>query len=64
MCAEARPEECHRSLIADALTARGIAVEHIVGDGDAVRHALRREARVVDARVTYPAIQTGLWTNS
>ena len=63
MCAEAAPEQCHRSLIADALTARGIAVEHIVGEGETARHALRREARVVDARVTYPAAQIGLWTN-
>ncbi len=30
MCAETVPWRCHRSLIADALTARGIAVEHIL----------------------------------
>ncbi|MGH8739238.1 MAG: DUF488 family protein, partial [Burkholderiales bacterium] len=31
MCAEAVPWRCHRSLIADALSVRGIAVEHIIG---------------------------------
>ena len=30
MCAEAVPWRCHRSLIADALTARGVPVEHIL----------------------------------
>jgi uncharacterized protein (DUF488 family) len=30
MCAEAVPWRCHRSLIADALVVRGIAVEHIL----------------------------------
>src|SRR5689334_23470778 len=29
MCAEAVPWRCHRSLVADALTARGAHVEHI-----------------------------------
>jgi uncharacterized protein (DUF488 family) len=33
MCAEAVPWRCHRSLIADALAARGIAVEHIMSKG-------------------------------
>jgi hypothetical protein len=32
MCAEALPWRCHRSLISDALTARGIEVEHIMGE--------------------------------
>ena len=30
MCSEAVPWICHRSLIADALSVRGIAVEHII----------------------------------
>jgi uncharacterized protein (DUF488 family) len=30
MCAEAVPWRCHRSLIADALFARGMGVEHII----------------------------------
>ena len=32
MCAEAVPWRCHRSLVADALTARGIPVEHIMSE--------------------------------
>ena len=64
MCAEAALAECHRSLIADALTARGIVVEHILGDGGTVRHGLRRTARVASGRVTYPAPQGELWTGA
>ena len=30
MCAETLPWRCHRSLIADALTVRGVQVEHII----------------------------------
>jgi uncharacterized protein (DUF488 family) len=59
MCAEALPEHCHRSLIADALTARGIGVEHIVGAGGTLLHVLRRSAKVLDGRVTYPAFGAG-----
>ena len=61
MCAEAVPAECHRSLIADAITARGVAVEHILGDGSAVPHTLRIGAQVRGHSVTYPALQGGLW---
>lgn len=57
MCAEAVPWRCHRSLIADALTARGIPVEHILGSGRAQLHALTRWARVEGTTVTYPAAQ-------
>jgi uncharacterized protein (DUF488 family) len=55
MCAEAVPWRCHRSLIADALCARGVAVEHVLGAGRAQPHALRPWARVQGERVTYPA---------
>ena len=54
MCAEAVPWRCHRSLIADALTARGIPVEHILTDAPAKPHALTPFAVVTDSRVTYP----------
>jgi uncharacterized protein (DUF488 family) len=60
MCAEAVPEDCHRSLIADALVARKVAVEHILGVDETRRHALRSTARVDGTRVTYPAAQTEL----
>jgi uncharacterized protein (DUF488 family) len=55
MCAEAVPWRCHRSLIADALTVRGVRVEHLLGAGRAEPHALTSFARVSGSRVTYPA---------
>jgi uncharacterized protein (DUF488 family) len=54
MCAEAVPWRCHRSLIADALTARGAEVRHIVGGSPAKAHRLTSFARVDGRRVTYP----------
>ena len=38
MCAEAVPWRCHRSLIGDALVARGIAVEDILSETRAQPH--------------------------
>jgi uncharacterized protein (DUF488 family) len=58
MCAEAQPWRCHRSLISDALVARGLAVEHIMGPGGRRPHALPPFARVVGTKVTYPAVTT------
>jgi uncharacterized protein (DUF488 family) len=55
MCAEAVPWRCHRSLIADALTVRGISVEHILGPTRTQPHVLRPWARVEGTRITYPA---------
>lgn len=55
MCAEAVPWRCHRSLIGDALEARGIAVEDIIGEHRAQTHQFTSFARVKGARVTYPA---------
>jgi len=60
MCAEAVPWRCHRSLIADALTARGIPVEDIVGAARALPHKMTPFAQVDGARVTYPAGQRTL----
>jgi len=54
MCAEAVPWRCHRSLIADALVVRGIAVEDIIGGSRASRHVLKPWARVEGTRITYP----------
>jgi uncharacterized protein (DUF488 family) len=54
MCAEAVPWRCHRSLIADALVVRGIAVEHILSATRTQPHALRPWARVQGSRTTYP----------
>jgi uncharacterized protein (DUF488 family) len=54
MCAEAVPWRCHRSLVADALTARGDRVFHIMGPEKAHLHTLTPWARVEGRRVTYP----------
>ena len=54
MCAEAVWWRCHRSLIADALVARGETVLHILTPERAEPHALRDFARVENGRVTYP----------
>ena len=54
MCAEAVPWRCHRSLVADVLTARGAHVEHIIGPSRANPHHLTPFARVSRGRVTYP----------
>ena len=55
MCAESVPWRCHRSLIADALTARGIAVQHIMSETAVMPHKLTSFAHVEGAQVTYPA---------
>src|SRR5271156_6975911 len=59
MCAEAVPWRCHRSLVADDLTVRGIPVEHIYYDmhGKSRRelHKLTPSLRVQDQRLWYPA---------
>jgi uncharacterized protein (DUF488 family) len=54
MCAEAVPWRCHRSMIADALLARGIPVEHILSVNRAEPHRLTDFARVEGERITYP----------
>jgi uncharacterized protein (DUF488 family) len=54
MCAEAVPWRCHRSLIADALLARGIGVTHVIGPGRTQSATLTPFARVEGGRITYP----------
>jgi uncharacterized protein (DUF488 family) len=54
VCAEAVPWRCHRSLVADALLARGVLVEHVTGPGKTRPHRLTPFARVDGRRVTYP----------
>ena len=55
MCAEAVPWRCHRSLIGDALIARGAKVADIVSGKTARPHKLTPFARVEGKRVTYPS---------
>jgi uncharacterized protein (DUF488 family) len=60
MCAEALPWRCHRSLIADALTARGVEVEHIMNAERTRPHSLTTFAKVDGQRVSYPGEQPSL----
>lgn len=57
MCAEAVAWRCHRSLIADALTARGIRVEHIMSSSNSP-HKMTRFAKIEGTCLTYPLEQT------
>jgi uncharacterized protein (DUF488 family) len=54
MRAQAVPWRCHRSLIGDALLARGIRTENIVGPTRRKTHALTPFAKVRAKTVTYP----------
>jgi hypothetical protein len=49
------PWRCHRSLIADALLVRGIAVSEITSGVRAKPHVLTPWVRVKGTRLTYPA---------
>jgi uncharacterized protein (DUF488 family) len=55
MCAEAVPWRCHRSLVADALVVRGVAVEEIIGPQKPKPHKLTAFAKVDGERITYPS---------
>jgi len=56
MCAEAVPWRCHRSLIADALLARGVRVEHILSLTRSQPHQLTPFAHLFGTEVTYPGL--------
>jgi uncharacterized protein (DUF488 family) len=57
MCAEAMWWKCHRSLIADYLKARGVAVIHIIGASKAEQHPFTSAARIVDGKLSYSTNQ-------
>lgn len=56
MCAEAVEWRCHRSLVSDALEARGIAVQHIHDSRRAKPHRMTPFAKVNGASVVYPGV--------
>jgi uncharacterized protein (DUF488 family) len=56
MCAEAVPWRCHRTLIADALLARGRDVRHIL-DASTSAHTLTPFGIIRNGRVEYPGEQ-------
>jgi uncharacterized protein (DUF488 family) len=53
MCAEAVPWRCHRSLVADALTARGIEVLEVIGPSAPKAHKLTPFAQVRGNQIVY-----------
>lgn len=57
MCAEAVPWRCHRSLIADALVARGYGAEEIESLKRVRPHRMTPWARVRGSKVTYPPVE-------
>jgi uncharacterized protein (DUF488 family) len=60
MCAEAVPWRCHRSLVADALTVRGVPVFEILSESSYRSHKLTPFAQVEGVRITYPPEQAKL----
>ena len=61
MCAEAVPWRCHRSLVADALSVRGVPVVEILSESSWRMHELTRFAQVEGVRITYPPEQAALF---
>lgn len=59
MCAEAVWWRCHRSMIADALCARGVRVMHILDDKHVTLHPMTAPARIVEGRLTYVPLVIG-----
>ncbi len=55
MCAEALPWRCHRSLIADALLAKGAKVFHILSEKSLLEHKMTKFAKVRNRRIAYPS---------
>lgn len=55
MCSEAVPWRCHRSLVGDALLARGVEVEDIYSMTSVKPHTLTPWAVVQGTTITYPA---------
>jgi uncharacterized protein (DUF488 family) len=60
MCAEAVPWRCHRSLVADALNAHGIAAVEVLAADSHRLHKLTPFAAVEGTSVTYPPAQGSL----
>ena len=60
MCAEAVPWRCHRSLVADALSVRGIPAVEILSESSYRMHKLTPFARVEGTHISYPPKQATL----
>jgi uncharacterized protein (DUF488 family) len=53
MCAEGNPFRCHRSLVADALTVRGVHAVHISSERPGRPHTLAPFAKVIGHSIRY-----------
>lgn len=53
LCSEGNPFRCHRTLLADALAARGLRVEHIASARSSKPHRLTPFARIARGKVVY-----------
>jgi uncharacterized protein (DUF488 family) len=53
LCAEKLPEHCHRSLIADYLTLKGVEVVHLLDRGDARAHLRHPAVRTESGQLVY-----------
>jgi len=58
MCAEALWWRCHRSMIADALCARGVEVVHILDAKHETVHPMTSAARIVQGELSYASGST------
>jgi uncharacterized protein (DUF488 family) len=54
LCAEGLFWQCHRRLVSDFLTAKGVPVQHIMPTGELRPHPLTRGAVIESGQVTYP----------
>lgn len=61
MCAEAVPWRCHRSLIGDALVARGVEVLDVISEAPPRAHRVTPFAVIDQGRVSYPSGEMGLF---
>lgn len=59
MCAEALWWRCHRSLIADYLKSKGLAVIHIMDSKKTEAHPYTAAARIVEGRLSYAGLLDG-----
>jgi len=59
MCAEAVPWRCHRSLVADSLTAHGYPTQHIISHTKSYGHTMTPFARIHGTSIIYPAEMNG-----
>jgi hypothetical protein len=64
LCAEAVPWRCHRSLVADALVARGYRVEDIFSATKSNPHILNAMAVLRGEEIIYPESETELKTRA